>query len=173
MLTRFKPLVYSLLLIAACSPTFNWREVREDAAQMKILLPCHPDEGQRELHLPEGGTIMVKMIGCKAGEVTFALAWAEVLQTNHAEAVLSHWKNATLANAKARSVSKTDITLKGPGVRLNSGVVYAQGAQANGESLEMRGLWFARNNLVYQALVIGPTVPEGLTEAFHSGLVLQ
>lgn len=173
MTSRLLTLVYSLLLIAACSPTYNWREVREDAAQIKMLLPCKADEGQRELPLLEGKVVMVKMIGCKAGDLTFALAWADVLDTQNAEAALSNWQNATLATAKAKSKSRSELVMQGRSVRLNSGVLHIQGTQATGESIEMRGLWFARDALVFQALVIGPSVPEALTEPFFSGLAMQ
>ena len=46
---RRTPAAAALLAVAAsaCSPTFNWREVRAEPASLKVLLPCKPDKGSR------------------------------------------------------------------------------------------------------------------------------
>src|SRR3954447_11373852 len=49
-------LVVTATVLAACSPTFNWREVPVGDADVVVLLPCKPDRATRQLPL---GTDMV------------------------------------------------------------------------------------------------------------------
>ena len=46
-----RPFTAAALLCAAaltaCSPTFNWREVRAEGAGLKAVLPCKPDKSER------------------------------------------------------------------------------------------------------------------------------
>ena len=61
--------------LAACSPTFNWREVPVGDAGVVALLPCKPDRATRaDAARHRGGA--VDMAGCEAGGATFAVAHA-------------------------------------------------------------------------------------------------
>ena len=37
----------SLLVLAACNPVFNWREVRPEGTALSLLLPCKPDKAEK------------------------------------------------------------------------------------------------------------------------------
>jgi len=39
-------LMTAMALLAACSPTLNWREVRPEGTRLALLLPCKPDKAQ-------------------------------------------------------------------------------------------------------------------------------
>jgi len=45
------PILAAVLVLAACSPELNWREVRADPTALTVLLPCKPDRGTRTVPL--------------------------------------------------------------------------------------------------------------------------
>jgi hypothetical protein len=61
------------MLLAACSPALNWREVRPDTADVRALLPCKPDHAAREVQLA-GASHSMEMLGCEAAGATFTVA---------------------------------------------------------------------------------------------------
>ena len=67
----------ALLALAACSPAFNWREVRPENTRFSLLLPCKPDKAQKVVPLG-GQATTLSMLGCDADGVTFAVAVADV-----------------------------------------------------------------------------------------------
>ena len=67
MFRHFLLLMMSLLALTACSPSLNWREVRASQGELKAMLPCKPDQGNRKQTLA-GLELDVHMTGCKAGQ---------------------------------------------------------------------------------------------------------
>lgn len=61
------------LLSAACTPTFNWREVSFEGLPVAALLPCKPDRATRMVPVAGAPRAMV-MAGCKAGDAMFTVA---------------------------------------------------------------------------------------------------
>ena len=55
-------LAAALLGLAACSPTFNWREVRVESAPLKAMLPCKPDRGSRAVPMA-GRQVELQVLG--------------------------------------------------------------------------------------------------------------
>ena len=66
-----------LVGLSACTPTFNWREVRFDQAGVTALLPCKPDRAVRVVQLA-GQQVSTNMAGCEAGGAMFTAALFEV-----------------------------------------------------------------------------------------------
>ena len=101
----FRPALWTLLALCvtlpACSPTFNWREVRPDNTRLSLLLPCQPDKAQKIVPLGGSATALA-MLGCDAGGATFAVAVADIGDAARAGPVLAQWQALTLANMKAR-----------------------------------------------------------------------
>jgi hypothetical protein len=97
-------------LLAACSPTFNWREVPIAESGLVALLPCKADRADRAR--AAGRRIgRVDMTGCEAGGATFAIAHASANGPAQAEAWLGAWRTAT----------RGQIALQGGGRSLESG----------------------------------------------------
>jgi hypothetical protein len=63
--------------LSACTPAFNWREVRFDQAGVTALLPCKPDRAVRVVQLA-GQPVSTNMAGCEAGGAMFTAALFEV-----------------------------------------------------------------------------------------------
>jgi hypothetical protein len=74
------------LLLAACTPTFNWRELSFEQASASGLLPCKPDRASRPMQLADKNVVM-HMAGCETGGAMFTLALVELQDAQHSGAV--------------------------------------------------------------------------------------
>jgi hypothetical protein len=161
-------------LLAACSPTFNWREVPIADAGLMALLPCKADRANRALPLG-AESVQVDMAGCEAGGATFAIAHASANGPAQAEAWLSAWRTATRSQLGEAQVVEAPATLQRatavpPPLRLD-----AQPPQQGAAPVQV--LWFAQSQkdgtvALYQATVLGrPSSPEA-SRTFFEGLRL-
>ena len=71
-------LACAAVLLVACSPTLDWREVQPEGAGAQLMFPCKPSTNVRTLQLA-GARIPMALHACSAGQMTFALAVADVI----------------------------------------------------------------------------------------------
>ncbi|MCU0926082.1 MAG: hypothetical protein MUF44_08585 [Hydrogenophaga sp.] len=84
-----------LLALGACSPTFNWRELRLDGTPLQALMPCKPESATRPVPLA-GTPTELHMHSCKTGGLRFAVAWADVGSAAQVPVALAAWRSASL-----------------------------------------------------------------------------
>lgn len=161
-------------VLTACSPTFNWRELRTDGTPLLALMPCKPERAERSVPLG-GAPTRLHMQSCDTGGLTFAVAWAELSDAARAPEALAQWRGAALAAIRVD-----------PALALNpanqwaarvSGATTAQGLMAQGSghdqrAVHMRAVYFARGNQIYQAAVYGAQLPDAEAATFFEGLRL-
>jgi len=164
--------VCAALGLGACSPTFNWREVRPQVTPLVALLPCKPDQAARVVPLG-GRDVEMHMLGCDAGGATFAVAHADIKDADKAGVVLAQWKAAVLGHVRA--TSSVDVPFAPPGATAlpQSVRVVAQGSRQNGGKLTAQGAWFAHGTQVFHALVYAEEVSPEVAETFFAGLKFQ
>jgi hypothetical protein len=167
-----------LLALAACSPTFNWREVRPDNTGLTLLLPCKPDKGEKAVPLG-GPPTALRMLGCDVADATFAVAVADIGDASRAQAVLGQWQALTLANMKAAPVGT------GPGAAqaapfVASGLagvpalrVVASGQRADGRAVAGQAVYFSRGSQLFQVVLYADRIDPEVAETFFSSLKLQ
>ena len=161
------------LALAACTPTFNWRETPIGDDGMTALLPCKPDRATRALPLA-AASVSVEMAGCEAGGATFAVAHASAADRQQAEAWLSAWRAALAAQlGGTRGVEGTATVAR---AALTPAPVRLDMPAIDGTRAATHVLWFAQARgaqvSLYQATVVGtPSSPEALS-AFFEGLHL-
>ena len=166
--TRAAAAVALLLTASACSPTFNWRVLRVDGTPLVALLPCKAESATRPVPLTGAVPTELHMHSCEAGDLRFAVAWADVGQAGQVAPALNAWRSASLQAIRASgadwpgAVAGAD-TLQG---------VQAQGTDPQGHAVQTRALYFARGTQVFQAAVYGPRLPDEVLDAFFSGLQL-
>lgn len=160
------------LLLGACSPALNWREVRTDDGDLKTLLPCQPDRGARQQPLGSQ-EVMMTMLGCEAGGAMFAVAVAELGATDKARAAQAQWQARTLTNMQADSSAVTPVTIRGAGSEVAPQRVSARGLQPDGRPVELQAVWFARGTRLYHAAIYAGKVSDEMQEPFFDGLALQ
>ena len=181
----------SLLLMAlssGCSPSFNWRDVRPDGARLKLLLPCKPDKATKTVPLG-GQPAELRMSGCDASSITFAVAVADVGDATQAGPVLAQWQAATLANMKAPAVSpgpagsqlpatqaesrRVPLKLAGASQAPAPVLITAIGQRPDGTAVQGQAAYFAQGTQVFQAVIYGTTISPELADTFFGSLQFE
>ena len=173
-LTFFTAALATLLALAACSPAFNWREVRPENTRLSLLLPCKPDKAQKVVPLG-GQATALSMLGCDAGGATFAVAVADLGDAAKAAPVLALWQDLTLTNMKAVPSSRQWLPLRIPGASAAPAVsrVLAQGQRIDGTAVTGQAAYFAYGSQVFQVVVYAPQMAPEVAETFFSSLKFE
>ncbi len=180
LLMRFFCAVAASLMVMACSPSYNWREVRVNDTELLGLLPCKPDTGSRVVALG-GKDVEMHMTGCDVGDTTYAIASADLKDPGAVLAVLTQWRTATLANMAAERTTETPLLASATSHMPAVAVVAATGKKRDGAAVRLQGIWFARGTQVFHAAVyaapVANTDPKSRgadsIEPFFSGLKFQ
>lgn len=163
--------VLALAGLAACNPTFNWRDVRPEDTRLSLLMPCKPDKAQKAVAMA-GQPTELMLLSCDTGGVTFAVAVADVKDASRVTATLAQWQSASLANMKANPVTPgTAFRLAG----LSSGAVMvkATGQRANGQAVSSQAAYFAQDAKVFQAVMYADKITPDAADTFFSGLKFE
>ena len=190
---RATPIVvlFVLFALAACSPAFNWREVRPDNSGLSLLFPCKPEKAEKMVPLGGPPTNLI-LLGCDTGGATFAVAMAEMGDIAKVPAVLTQWRNLTLANMKAPLIpaaaasapaaqagqailSTQRILIKIPGADLLSPPVLlkARGQRPDGAGVTGHAAYFSRGTQVFQVVLYADKVQPEVSETFFSSLKFE
>lgn len=172
-----------LLALAACSPTFNWRDTRPDDTRLALLFPCKPDKAEKKVALG-GQPTNLRLLSCDAGDLTFAVTVADLGDATKTATALEQWQNATLLNMRASPVAasgdaKADATqvtaFKLPGAALQPAAVMvkARGRRADGAAVSGQALYFAQGSQVFQAVMYADKIPAEAAETFFASLKFE
>ena len=159
----------TMALLAACSPTLNWREVRPEGTRLALLLPCKPDKAQKTVPLG-GPATPLSMLGCDAGGATFAVAVAQLGDASQAAPVLTQWQSLTLANMKAGPARVSPLKLPGAADAI---LVTAQGRRADGTVVSGQAAYFAQGSQVFQVVMYAERIMPEVAETFFSSLKFE
>ncbi len=162
-------LVATAWVVAACSPTLDWREFVPEGTDVTVNFPCRPDRVARKVILA-GATTQMHMLACSAGNATFALAFVDVGDPARVGDTLVELRRIAVANVQgvAPEVSPLQVrgmTPNGSAVRLN-----VTGRLPDGASVREHAAFFVRGLRVYQASVIGAQPGADAVEPFMAGL---
>jgi hypothetical protein len=141
------------ILLAACSPEYNWREVQGSAAPFTVLLPAKPATHSRQINL-DGRQVTMTMTGAEVDHVTFAVGAAELADASQTSAALLAMKTALVRNIKGQ-VKQEKLT--GPENAPTAIDIEATGAPdpRTGEAPALYARFAARDKRIYQAIVLG------------------
>ncbi len=175
---RLRPLGLALcagLILSACNPIFNWRELRPEGTPLQALMPCKPETATRPVPLDGGVPTDLHMHSCDTGGLTFAVAWAELGDAARVSAALTGWRRASLGAVRVDPARADEPATRWqaevPGATQALGLT-AQGNDHQGRPVQVRAVHFARGTQVYQAAVYGPALSDEVTAAFFDGLKL-
>jgi len=158
-------------VMAACTPTLNWREVRPDGAGIETLFPCEPDVHQRRVALG-GASVQMTLLSCSAGGSTYAVGFADVVEPQRVPAALAEFQQAAVRNLGAGAApTSAPFTVPGmtPGVAAQR--LSVSGQRPDGSPLQEQLALFAKGTRVYQAAVVG-SAETSATETFFGALRL-
>lgn len=146
-LGRKAVLIAFATLLAACSPKFDWREVRGTSAPFVVLLPAKPASHTRSINL-DGLEVSMTMTAADVDGVTFAVGTAQLPDEAKAQQALTAMKTALVRNIGG-SIRKEKASA--PGAIPMSIEVEAAGA----ESRVLLGRFVANGRHIYQVIVVG------------------
>jgi hypothetical protein len=159
----YRPAVLAMLaivtMLAACTPKYDWRDVRGSSAPFTVLLPAKPSVYARPVNLG-GIKADMTMTAAEIDDVTFAVGTAELPNAAQAQAALLVMKDTLVKNIggvvrheKAQlgaTVSTIELDAGPAPVGKDKAAAPRSGASA------MHARFIARERRVYQVIVIGP-----------------
>lgn len=158
-----------LLVLAACTPTYNWREIVVEPTPLHATFPCKPDRVERRTAFAPGREVVLHAVGCETGGAAFAVVWAE-FPTAELDAALTQWRQASLAASKSTVNSQQAFAPAGALGLPSSVTVRATGQHPDGQPVQTQAAYFARGTMAFQAVVYAATLKPDMTEPFFSGL---
>ena len=169
-------MVYSVLflLISACTPALNWRNVQLDTvngSSLKAELPCKPDNATRKQQLADI-QVELSMMGCVANEITFTMSRIPLTNPLDAPKVLAAWQAAAVVNVGAKPVPMIFASVSGA-----AGWPPASRVTLAGSATQAQMLWFAKQTstglTLYQAALYGKQPSNEAVTTFFESLQLQ
>ncbi len=162
------------VMLGACSPAMNWRDVRPDDSGLVGQMPCRPASHARDIALG-GQTLKLTMHACTAQGQTFAIAWGDVANVAHVEGVLLALKQATLANTAASDQpASMPLSVRGATAQRVAGRWAWRGMLGSrdqgAESVDTQTALFARGTRVVQASVVGRAIQPADADLFLASL---
>jgi hypothetical protein len=143
-----------IFLLVACSPKYNWREVRGKDAPFVVLLPDKPVTASRDINL-DGMTLSMTMTAAEVDGVTFAVGYVVLADSKQAEAALSAMKTALVRNING--MVKPSSNSQGQTATATNDIE-ASGSRNSGNSIEpllLLGHFEAKDRRAYQVIVLG------------------
>lgn len=144
--------IAAALMLAACSPKFDWRVVRGSAVPFEVLLPAKPATLAQPVNL-DGVKVEMTMTAAEVDGITFAVGATTLPDAAAAPAALAAMKTALVRNING-SVKRE----AGEAARAGMLEVEAVGTRApNGPEVLLLAKFIARDARVYQVVVLGPS----------------
>jgi hypothetical protein len=159
------------LAAAACSPTLDWRELHPRGSGAQLLFPCKPQSHTRTLQLA-GASVSLSLHACNAGDMTFALAAADVGDAARVPAALQELREAAQRNLGGGGQPLGMPRIQGMTPQPQAQRVRVQGRMPDGSAVQEQVLVFARDTRVYQASVLGAALDAEAVETFFSSIRL-
>jgi hypothetical protein len=169
-------LLPTLAWLAACSPAWNWREVRLEDAPLTAVLPCKADQASQTVTLA-GATAELQMTGCESGGATLAVSRVRLPSGASAAEALSQWRAVTLAGMRAQNVQEQPFQPVGSLALPQSTRVVASGRYRDGRAVNAQAVWFAQASpqgvWLYHAVIYADAIGAEVADTFFSGLKLR
>jgi hypothetical protein len=162
-----------LLLLSACSPTLDWREVRPEDSGAVALFPCKPSIDSRMVQLG-GARVRMSLAACRAGELTWALAYADVGDLARVAPALKELRAAASGNLAGTAGITRPLQVPGMTPQPEAQRVRIEGKRPSGEGAQvLEAGFFSRGTRVYQASVMGAALDAEAVGTFFAALKLQ
>lgn len=146
-----------LLMVSACSPKFNWRQVQGNDAPFSVLLPAKASTFSRAIDL-DGIKLNMTMTATEIDQVVFAVGSAKLNDPSQATLAIQAMKTALIRNINGSVKSDTaHAVLSPPKDNVNKIDFQAVGSAGNtGQSKALFAHLEAKGQYIYQVIVMGP-----------------
>ena len=164
------PILAAVLLLAACTPTFNWREATVGPAGLRAMFPCKPDQVEHRSAFAPGHEVVLHATGCEAGGAAFVVVYGDLGSAGALADAIAQWEKANLASTKSTVDREQPYQPAGALGLRQSVLVRAHGQRPDGTPVQSQAAYFARGTLAYQAVVYARGLKSEMTEPFFAGL---
>ncbi len=165
-----------LLMLVACHPAYDWREIHETDAGYRILLPAKPVSMTRPIDL-DGVSVTMAMTGARVDEALFTVG--SVVLPSSDEPARAHatqamrfamQRNLQGHETKATQVEVPVIDAAGRVVGSVAGTHVEVEGTVMGEPSHMSATFVARGDRAWQAVMIAPSAIPEAAKLFHESL---
>lgn len=149
--------IFCFSLLSACSPKFDWREIRINDAPITLLMPGKPASHAREVDL-NGIKVKMQMTAVDVNQISFALAYAKLDQVDASLSIeqknqlqqqaLDAMKQGMLKNIQGKPLEKNTPELP-------KNTIAALGKTQNGQVVKFIGRFVIQGPWIIQAVMIG------------------
>lgn len=170
---RVAPLTVAAL-VAGCTPTFDWREVRPDGSAVRAMFPCRPASHERSIVLA-GTQVQMRMFACSAGDIVHALGFADMADPARVGPALEEMARTARGNVNTTpgAAVQQPPAITGMTPHPAASQWRLAGTMPDGRAVQERIVFFSRGTRVYQAAMLGPQLDEPAQEQFFGGLKVE
>jgi hypothetical protein len=174
-LSNFLSVIGCIALLAACDPTYNWREVRSADAPYTVNLPAKPASHSRPVNL-NGIQVTMTMTAAEVEGVTFAVGSAKLSDPKTAAAALQSMKTAMTRNIGGTIRQEKSFSTQGssvPSIELE--VAGSPGANTGGQPKVLHARFIEKDQWIYQVIVLGsePSISREAVDTFFSSFKIN
>lgn len=137
----------------ACSPKFDWREIRNNESPFVATFPGKPANHSRDIDL-DGMKVQLNMTAVDVNKISFAIAYAKIdnsdksLQAQQQQHALSAMQIAMLKNIQGQVIQPAPA--ESP-----KNTMTAMGKTPNGQPVKMLARFTQHGSWVIQVVMIG------------------
>jgi hypothetical protein len=157
------------LVLCACSPALNWRDVRLAGSGVQVLFPCKPATELRTVRL-NGMALPMSMSVCQAGGATYALAFADLGSADQVSSTRSAWVAAQVGNLGGSAQVMPPIPLKATQAPLQAEHHFLSGQMPDGTPIQQDIVFVVRKTRILQMTVMSPRVDQEAATIFFESL---
>lgn len=157
------------LLLAACSPALDWREVRPGDSTLVAHFPCKPEHQARQVRLAEQ-TVRMVLHACTADNMTWALALADMGDPALVATALAELHAAAQRNMGATTTQVLKLDVEGSTPNPQAQRVAFAGRLPDGRAVNEQSAVFAKGTMVFQATALGGSLPTEAADMFFANL---
>ncbi len=138
------------LLVAACYPEFDWREVTSAGGRYTVLMPAQPEHAQREV-VVGGVALALSMASVRKEGMAFGAAYAEIPDGYARRAELpAAARDALVRNIGGRISADREVRIKGA-----VGREFLADGSVGGQPMRLAARVFAGDSRFYQVVLVG------------------
>jgi hypothetical protein len=141
-----------VFLLAACNPTYNWRDYASPDASWRGTFPAKPASFTRSIDL-DGMHVAMTMTAAEVEGATFAVGTGVAPDAAAARTALDAMRVALMRNIGAASPSASATATSNAG----TSIAIDASSTRNGTPMRLVGRVESRGTRFYQVIVVGPS----------------
>lgn len=170
---RFSPLkaacIAGAALLIACSPKYDWRELRGQGASYLAAFPAKPASHARQIDL-DGTQVTMTMTATEVDDATFAIGVVTLPDAAQANKAAQAMKTAMVRNIGGTVKQEKSLSAENTGIAIEVEASGPPGPGSGGQPRLLLGRFIAKGTHAYQLIILGnnKNVPREAAETFFS-----